>query len=104
ARDVGVADLAAVAVELVEGELLDAPAARVRPGVPTPVRLRRERNRRVEGIGKRLQPGCVSREGELAVADAERRLAIELPQQRIVPRDERLPIDRRRASLGRRLS
>ena len=55
---------------------------------------RAERNRLVEGLGKRLQAGHVGRERKLAIADGERRFGIELLDDRIVPRDQGPAVDR----------
>jgi hypothetical protein len=41
----------------------------IRETVPTPLRLRAQRNSFVVGVGKRLQPSDIRREGEAAVAD-----------------------------------
>ena len=78
ARDVGVADLAAVGVELAEVELFDRPAVRIGSRVPAPMGERAERDRLVVRFGKGLQAGHVGRKRELAVADREGRFRIEL--------------------------
>jgi hypothetical protein len=92
---VGVAHLPAVALERREPERLNRPLLRVWRGVPPPLGQRPERYRLVVGVGEGLKAGDVRRERELAVSDAERRLAIEVPEHRDVARDERPSIDGR---------
>jgi len=49
-------------------------------------------------LGEGLQAGDVAAEGEVAVADGERRVDVEGVQCRIVTGDERVPVDRRAGS------
>ena len=93
AGDVGVPDLVAARVELGEAKAVDRIALGVGRGVPAPLRERAERDRLVVGFSERLQAGRVGSEGELAVADRERRARVEAAQHRIVAGDERLPVD-----------
>ena len=100
ARDVRVADLPPVRVELREAEPLDRPAGRVRGGVPAPLRERAERDRLVVGLGEGLEAGRVGGECELAVPDRQGRLRVEGPQDRAVAIDEGPPVDRGRRRRG----
>ena len=94
ARHVGVGDLAAVRLERREAEAVDRVAVRVGVRVPRPLRQRAERDAFVVRLGEGLETGCVDGEGELAVADRERRAGVEAAQHGRVAAHERAAVDR----------
>ena len=98
-RLVGVRHPPAVQIrEFLELEFVNVPAVRIRRRVPAPVRQRAERRRVLKRLREGLQAGRVHREGELAVADGQRIGRVEIRQHHVVPRDERVPVNRRGAS------
>ena len=86
AGNIRVADHAAVAGELLEGEPVDVPAVGIRRGVPAPLGLRAERDGLLVQRRERLQAGCVDGERELAVADREGRFRVDRRQRHVVAR------------------
>ena len=96
ARDVRVPHLSPVRGEFREVEALDRPALRVGRRVPAPLRERAEGDRVVVGLGERLEPGRVGGEGELPVADGQRRLDVEGAQGRVVASHQGAAVDHAR--------
>ena len=92
-RNIGIADFAPVAVEFGEMEFVYGPTVGVGNGVPGPLRKGTERSGFFEGFGKGLQAGAIGGEGELAVADGEWILGIELVEDGVVAGDEGMAID-----------
>src|SRR5450759_4497562 len=80
--------------EFLELKGINAPAVRVRNRVPAPVGQCAERRCLRERFGKSLQARRVNGEGKFAVADGQRIAGIELMQRDIVPRHERMTVNR----------
>ena len=106
AGNVGVPDLPPVGGELREAESLDGPLVGIGEAMPTPLRQRAPRNRPLIRLRNRLQPRGIDGEGELSVADRQRRLDVERMQHDVVALDEGPAVDRlgvrRRLERGQR--
>jgi hypothetical protein len=69
-------------------------------GMPAPVRQRAERDGIGEFVREGLQAGRVGRKGELAVADGQGILDVELAEDDLVARDEGAAVDGLGVRLG----
>ena len=75
--------------------MVNTPAVRVRNRVPTPARNRAERRGFFKRFGEGLQPGRVHGETKFTVAHGKRIIRSKTRQPYVVPRDQRVPVNRR---------
>ncbi len=95
-RHVGVRHFASVQIGVfLELKFINVPAVRIWNRVPAPVRQRAERRRVFKRFGKSLQSRRVHGETKLSIADGQRIIRVEIRQHHVVPRDERVAVNRR---------